>query len=515
MADYTVLNLTNNTVTVRYTDSEQDIVVTQTLTLPVLDSETWESEVLDIVVNNYPRSAIVNELASRVSFQIPDSDKDAFAGEHGEIPRSVSEGTYPSGITADEYGSANYLRKTFGDVVNAGVIWTDSETLESFSIEPRPGHYLEAVSALDGTRTSGDKILLSKINSIDEVTDYRNRQVGEFVNRSTTNKEVSDYTKEARQLNLYTAEMYLTLAEGLKDGPADGGLQTNFTNSRANTPALKRQAEIVKVSNKEIFESAKAGIYKKFGDVLAITRELTNIKTEIVNFNSYSTANSYTLGSTDITSLQPDINLGDTATMIDGSLENGASYDSDAKAAILNGNQHFIQTDDLIDYDSDGRFSISIWFKGTSAGDHRTLLQERNGTTDSNPIINIIGNEYFVGLWSGAFPPFARIITTTSPYSAGVVQNVVVTYDTDRLALYIDGELAGEATGVSRTLIGGDSHFFRIGGDDNNQVNNFGWSSVDNDLSGEYYLIKYWPEALDSDTVIANYAFENQLTDKI
>lgn len=497
-SNYSIIDLSieKREITVSYTDTlnPEDDPVIRTLNVPLLDSADWQDELKDLLRDNYPYKLFEDRsLADEEPDQIVLSDSDiaSMVGFSENFDVSVIKANSQFGYPMEALHTMEALQ----------TVWVDSSTNDAFILGPNPVTLAQMIDAKVGTRSDSEKIGIRKITSLDHVVDFGSRREAPFIARVTTNSEAIEMYDQLKWFSQKTAET------------AEEVWQLGYDKDPSVIDFLAQRGQAFSRTNEVVYKSARSGNYKDFVSAATEALAICHNRSERVNFNMtdsdlFDSASTLVINSlfpqfASVSSFSPYEHVG-------GVLSN-ASWDQANWRVTTSGSNSFIQTDeiDYVSFHGDSlpkNLSVSVWFNGTATGDHRTLVNE--GT---HPLVNIIDDKFYVGTWDGSTD--SASVVTDALYNSGSLQNVVVTHDGDRLAVYVDGALKGERSGVTRSV--GDTNYFTIGGATTNDSANFGWSSTDNDLAGHYHMVRIFDSAMDSDLVVANYAWEHTNLDGI
>lgn len=159
-----------------------------------------------------------------------------------------------------------------------------------------------------------------------------------------------------------------------------------------------------------------------------------------------------------------------------GTLQNAPTLVADRYSAAnsaysFNGSTQYVSTATAVAFPGPQNFSISVWFKTSSAGGRLVGF----GSSQTGLSINSDRHIYMSNsgqLYFGLFPGTLKTINTTTTYADGNWHHVVVTESTTNGAnLYVDGVLqATDATMTASQSYGG---YWRIGYD-----NLLGWTNA-------------------------------------
>lgn len=504
MQTYQIINLdiAASSVSVLYQNTDFGLSKTLTLKLPLLDSDTWQSEVTALVESNYPTQSIVAAATEVPQISVPDSDQNAYIGTIGQI-------TSAPGETNEEQQQRFF--NTLIDLENLGAVWVDSETFEAFFVGPNPVVYGDISRMYAGSREENAIIGLRKAKRIEDLTSTRERlYYSPTVARPTKNAELKEIDKT---LAFITREMSKTYSKIYEYSDSDIDAVSGYT--------TKRQTNIIN-ANQRVWQLAQQNIYSEYSTQHQLIDGFSYPVDEFLNLDMSNT----TINDSDAPNsllpllplFKPPYNITrdyEDYGLAGATLEGGAVY-SDNELSVVCGpstNSAFVLTDDVTD--SETNFSVSVWFKSIhTTGDHRTLVHEIGAGGFTHPIINIVNDEYRVGFYNGDSDVYS-VETTGTAFTNSTLQNVTMTYDGDNLSLYVNGSLAGQATGVTRQLPTSDHKYQIMGSSTNLAANFFDADTSDNDIRGNLYSVKMWRAALDSDTAVANYNWEHELFSKI
>jgi sugar lactone lactonase YvrE len=158
-----------------------------------------------------------------------------------------------------------------------------------------------------------------------------------------------------------------------------------------------------------------------------------------------------------------------------GTVQNGASlttdrYNASNSAYSFNGSNQYISTSTSTASPGPQNFSISAWFKTSSAGGllvgFGSSITGSSGSYDRHIYMNNSGQIYY-----GLYPGTVKTINTTSTYADGNWHHVVATTSTTSGSnLYVDGVL--QATDATMTTSQSYTGYWRVAYDNIN-----GWTS--------------------------------------
>jgi len=147
-------------------------------------------------------------------------------------------------------------------------------------------------------------------------------------------------------------------------------------------------------------------------------------------------------------------------------------YGAPNSAYSFNGTSQYISTTTAIASPGPQNFSISLWFKTSSAGGRLigfgSSQNGSSGSYDRHIYMSNSGQIYF-----GLFPGVIKTINTTTSYADGNWHNVVVTVSiVNGSNLYVDGALQATDPSMTTSQIYGANGYWRVGYD-----NLAGWTN--------------------------------------
>lgn len=487
-------------VNVRYEDSYGTSKIMQ-VDLPLLDSN-WETSVHELIVAQYPYLDLLRENIAETQIAIPQSQIDSFVGS------TVADADYAY-RDRDEYVGAEEefavsLRTVLDQTSDLGIVWCDSTDNSVYSIPFTNQIMVQNLKKTIGSRSDTDKVLVTDMNDAVVYADFlvhkpgptlvpmTNDQLGNITNRLINFQEFSDSASSA------AARIHQNARQTFDDDAVLEALaEWQIT---GNSVAAVAQAVYYKARNADVFSTVEEN-YAHIEDYMRTTvHDAVGVwDWSKMRFNASARHSGFNEVVAPSTTAYPGAGVNSVFGIIEGELVGGAAFDSANDCLSMSGDGQFMSAFANALNPSNG-FSVGVWYDASSTTNASIVHLSDAAESTHHGVLELNGSNFYAGVGSAD-------ITATG--AATGKTHALVTYNGDRVSLYVNGVKKGSATGVTNT-IDDDDVVLKIGGLTDNSYTGLTGNTV-GEMDGKVYRVTAHVDALDSDQAVAFYTAENGL----
>lgn len=491
----------NYVVNARYTDSYGDQITIQSA-IPYLDSN-WEQTVKDTIEEAYPYAWFQEYVAPTPNFSISDSDVDDFVGT--TVTDAVYQHTDREEYGIEENDFAILLRRVMDQVTDLGAVWCDSDTMNVYAIPFTNQILTQQLKKTIGQRSDTDKVLVTDLSTDVVYVDFVQNKPGPSLISMSNNRldeitgrliafqeQFEEVTSAAARVHQNARETYD--AEAVEEA-------AHFFRIRGNAIAAVAQAVYYNARNANVCTTVQEN-YAHLEDY--ITTAVPNAPGcwdwSKMRFNASARHSGNDDVVTPSTVAYPGAGINSVYGDIQGQLVGGAAFDSAQDCVTMSGDGQFMSATVNSVAPSNG-FSVGVWYNPSNSANISVAHLSDSDESAHHGVLEVNGGNFYAGVGSAS--------VTASGASTGSVTHALVTYDGDKVSLYVDGVKKGSATGVTNTIDNNDV-VLKIGGLTDNSYTGLTGNTV-GEMDGKLYRVTMHEAGLDSDQAIALYTAEHGL----
>lgn len=491
----------NYNVNAKYTDSYGDELTIQSQ-IPYLDSD-WEQTVKTVVEDAYPYAWFQDYASPAPNFPISQAEIDSFVGT------VVTDATYQY-VDREEYNMeevefGSLLRQVMDQVSDLGAVWCDSSDMSVYAIPFTNQILTQQLKKSIGQRSDSDKVIVTNLSSDVVYTDFLINKPGPEL-LPVSNNRLDEITGHLVNFQEFFDEVSTSAAKIHQDARATNDVSAIEAAKiefqiQGNAVASAAHAVYYKARNANVCTTVEEN-YAHLEDyiTLLVPSAVACWDWSKMRFNASARHSGNDVKVTPSTTAYPGAGINGLYGSIEGKLVGGSTFDSAQDCVTMSGDGQFMSAS-VNDCEPSSGFTLGVWYNPSNSSNISIAHLSDSDESSHHGVLEVNGGDFYAGVGSASI--------TASGASTGSVTHALVTYDGDKVSLYVDGVKKGSATGVTNTINDNDV-VLKIGGLTDNAYTGLTGNTV-GEMDGKLYRVTMHENGIDSDQAIAFYTAEHGL----